>query len=66
MAQQILKEVDGMFKSFLGLIKLAKKGKYQFKDIKLPSFSVSESSSLRLFFFTKCISCSCMSCIAFF
>ena len=66
MAQQILKEVDGMFKSFFGLIKLAKKGKYQFKDIKLPSFSVSESSSLSLFFFTKCISCSCMSCIAFF
>ena len=28
MAQQILKEVDGMFKSFFGLIKLAKKGTY--------------------------------------
>lgn len=38
MAQQILKEVDGMFKSFFGLIKLAKKGKYQFKDIKLPKY----------------------------
>ncbi len=27
MAQQILKEVDGSFKSFFGLLKLAKKGK---------------------------------------
>ncbi|MDE6476845.1 MAG: transposase [Mycoplasmoidaceae bacterium] len=38
MAQQILKEVDGMFKAFFGLIKLAKKGKYSFKDIKLPKY----------------------------
>ncbi len=38
MAQQILKEVDGMFKSFFGLIELAKKGKYSFKDIKLPYY----------------------------
>lgn len=38
MAQQILKEVDGVFKSFFGLIKLAKKGKYNFKDIKLPKY----------------------------
>ena len=30
MAQQILKEVDGAFKSFFGLLKLAKKGKYSF------------------------------------
>lgn len=35
MAQQVLKEVDGMFKSFFGLIELAKKGKYSFKEIKL-------------------------------
>ncbi|MFV0362415.1 MAG: RNA-guided endonuclease TnpB family protein, partial [Suipraeoptans sp.] len=28
MAQQILKEVDGVFKSFFGLLKLAKSGKY--------------------------------------
>ena len=28
MSQQILKEVDGSFKSFFGLLKLAKKGKY--------------------------------------
>lgn len=38
MAQQILKEVDGSFKSFFGLIKLAKRGKYAFKDCKLPHY----------------------------
>ena len=38
MAQQILKEVDGSFKSFFGLIKLAKQGKYAFKDCKLPQY----------------------------
>lgn len=38
MAQQILKEVDGSFKSFFGLLKLAKQGKYAFKDCKLPQY----------------------------
>ena len=38
MAQQILKEVDGSFKSFFGLLKLAQKGKYAFKDCKLPHY----------------------------
>ena len=38
MAQQILKEVDGSFKSFFGLLKLAKKGKYVFKDCRLPNY----------------------------
>ena len=38
MAQQILKEVDGSFKSFFGLLKLAKQGKYAFKDCKLPRY----------------------------
>ena len=38
MAQQILKEVDGSFKSFFGLLKLAKQGKYAFKDWKLPHY----------------------------
>ena len=37
-AQQILKEVDGSFKSFFGLLKLAKQGKYAFKDCKLPNY----------------------------
>ena len=38
MAQQILKEVDGSFKSFFGLLKLAKEGKYTFKGCKLPHY----------------------------
>ena len=38
MAQQILKEADGAFKSFFGLLKLAKQGKYSFRDIKLPGY----------------------------
>ena len=38
MAQQILKEVDGSFKSFFVLLKLAKNGQYNFKDIKLPKY----------------------------
>lgn len=38
MSQQILKEVDGSFKSFFGLLKLAKKGKYSFRDCKLPHY----------------------------
>lgn len=38
MAQQILKEVDGSFKTFFGLLKLAKQGKYAFKDCKLPHY----------------------------
>ena len=38
MAQQILKEVDGSFKSFFGLLKLAKKGKYSFRGCKLPHY----------------------------
>lgn len=38
MAQQILKEVDGMFKSFFALFKLAKKGKYNYSAIRLPGY----------------------------
>ncbi len=38
MAQQILKEVDGAFKNFFGLLKLAKKSKYSFRDCKLPHY----------------------------
>ena len=38
MAQQILKEVDSSFKAFFGLLKLAKQGKYAFKDCKLPHY----------------------------
>jgi len=38
MAQQILKEIEGSFKSFFGLMKLAKQGKYAFKDCRLPRY----------------------------
>jgi len=38
MAQQILKEVDESFKSFFTLLKLAKKGQYDNKKIKLPKY----------------------------
>lgn len=38
MAQQTLKNVDTMFKSFFALIKLAKQGKYNFRHIKLPNY----------------------------
>lgn len=38
MAQQILKEVDGSFKSFFELLKLAKNGQYDNKKIKLPKY----------------------------
>lgn len=43
MAQQILKEVNGCFKSFFGLLKIAKKGNYDFKSIKLPGYLPKDS-----------------------
>lgn len=38
MAQQTLKDVDSMFKSFFALIRLAKQGKYNVKHIRLPKY----------------------------
>ena len=38
MAQQTLKNVDQMFKSFFALIKLVKQGKYNFRHIRLPNY----------------------------
>ena len=38
MAQQIMKEVDGMFQSFFALLEKAKEGKYSFKAVKLPKY----------------------------
>ena len=38
MAQQTLKNVDQMFKSFFALIKMAKQGKYNFKHIRMPRY----------------------------
>lgn len=37
-AQQTLKKVDIMFKSFFALIKMAKQGKYNYRYIKLPNY----------------------------
>ena len=38
MAQQILKEVDGSFKSFFGLLRKAKRERLSFNDIRLPQY----------------------------
>ena len=38
MSQQILKNVDAMFKSFFALIKSAKQSKHDFKHIRLPNY----------------------------
>lgn len=45
MAQQTLKDVDQMFKSFFALIKLAKQGKYNFKHIRMPKYLPKNSCS---------------------
>lgn len=45
MAQQTLKDVDKMFKSFFALIKLAKQGKYNFKHIRMPKYLPKNSYS---------------------
>ena len=45
MAQQILKNVDSMFKSFFTLIKLAKQGKHDYRHIKLPKYLPQKSYS---------------------
>ena len=42
-AQQILKEVDGSFKSFFNLLRLAKQGNYNYKDIRLPHYLPKDS-----------------------
>ena len=42
MAQQILKEVDGCFQAFFGLQKLAGKGRYSYRDIRLPQYLKKE------------------------
>lgn len=38
MAQQILKEVDGSFKSFMSLLKLVKQGKYDASKVHIPHY----------------------------
>ena len=53
MAQQILKEVDGTFKSFFALIREAKKGKYDFKSIKLPHYLEKDGFSTLVIGFVR-------------
>jgi IS605 OrfB family transposase len=53
MAQQILKSVDEAFKSFFGLLKLAKKGKYSFSDIKLPRYMDKDGYSTLVIGFVR-------------
>lgn len=53
MAQQILKEVDGNFKSFFSLLNLAKKGKYSFKDCKLPHYLPKDGYSTLVIGFVR-------------
>jgi IS605 OrfB family transposase len=42
MAQQILKEVDGSFQAFFGLLRKAKQGRYSYRDIRLPQYLKKE------------------------
>lgn len=53
MAQQILKEVDASFKSFFGLLKLAKKGKYALKDCKLPYYLPKDGYTILVIGFVR-------------
>ena len=47
MAQQILKEVDGSFKSFFGLLQKAKQGKHALKDCRLPRYLPSDGYTVK-------------------
>ena len=42
-AQQILKEVDKSFKTFFAITNLIKKGKYDFRSVRLPSYLPKKS-----------------------
>ena len=53
MAQQILKEVDGSFKSFFGLLKLAKNGQYDNKKIKLPKYLAKDGFTTLIIGFVR-------------
>ncbi|WP_405355176.1 RNA-guided endonuclease InsQ/TnpB family protein [Fusobacterium polymorphum] len=53
MAQQILKEVDGSFKSFFGLLKLAKNGQYDNKKIKLPKYLAKDAFTTLIIGFVR-------------
>lgn len=48
-AQQIMKVADRNFKSFFALIKMAQKGEYQYKDIKMPKYLPKDGFSNLIF-----------------
>lgn len=52
MSQQILKEVDGNFKSFFGLLKLAKKDQYN-KKINIPKYLEKDSFTTLIIGFVR-------------
>ena len=52
MAQQILKKVDGSFKSFFGLLKKKNKGMYNAK-VKLPNYIPKNSFSTLIIGFVR-------------
>ena len=52
MSQQILKEVDGNFKSFFGLLKLAEKGQYN-KKINIPKYLEKDSFTTLIIGFVR-------------
>ena len=53
MAQQILKEVDGSFKSFFGLLKSAKEGRFSYDDISLPHYLPKDGYSTLVIGFVR-------------
>ena len=53
MAQQILKEVDSSFKSFFGLLKLAKQGTYPLKDCRLPHYLPKDGYTILVIGFVR-------------
>jgi IS605 OrfB family transposase len=53
MAQQILKEVDGAFKSFFGLIERARKGGYDYRSISLPHYLPKDGNTTLVIGFVR-------------
>ena len=53
MSQQLLKKVDSDFKSFFGLLKLAKKGEYSYKSCKIPHYLPKDGYSSLIIEFVR-------------
>ena len=54
MSQQVLKEVDGSFKSFFSLLKLKNNGKYN-KKIKIPHYLDKDAYSTLVICFVRIV-----------